>query len=245
MIRARVAETLELVRMAGYGERYPRQLSGGQQQRVAIARAIIFNPRVLLMDEPLSALDKKLREDMQLEIKSLHRRLGITFVYVTHDQHEALVMSDRIVVMNEGRIEQVGTPDAVYDRPATRFVASFIGEGNFLNGAVVGDGAGGAVLRTCGAALRGVGEVRGTTPALMVRPEKISVGTGPPADPARNALAATVRDVAFVGEVRRYLLQADDGTLLSAKEQHRFGQARHEAGARVVLHWAVEDTLVV
>ena len=132
-IRTRVAETLDLVRMGGYAARYPRQLSGGQQQRVAIARAVIFSPRVLLMDEPLSALDKKLREEMQYEIKGLHERLGITFVYVTHDQQEALVMSDRIVVMEGGRIAQVGTPAEIYDRPANRFVAAFIGESNFLD----------------------------------------------------------------------------------------------------------------
>ncbi len=127
-IAKRVAEVMETVQLAGYQARYPRQLSGGQQQRIALARAIIFNPRVLLMDEPLSALDKQLREGLQLEIKRLHERLGITFIYVTHDQREALVMSDRIAVMNNGRIEQLGSPGNLYDRPANRFVATFVGE---------------------------------------------------------------------------------------------------------------------
>ncbi len=127
--RARlVAESLELVRLPGYQQRYPRQLSGGQQQRVALARAIVFRPRLLLMDEPLGALDKQLREGLQLEMRRLHADLGITFIYVTHDQEEALTMSDRIAVMNEGRIAQIGTPENLYDRPCDRFVASFIGE---------------------------------------------------------------------------------------------------------------------
>ena len=131
--RARmVAEALEVVRLPGYGGRSPRQLSGGQQQRVALARAIVFRPRLLLMDEPLGALDKQLREGLQMELRRLHAELGITFIYVTHDQDEALTMSDRIAVVNEGRIAQLGTPEDLYDRPSDRFVASFIGESNFL-----------------------------------------------------------------------------------------------------------------
>ena len=125
---------LKLVGLPGFADRYPRQLSGGQQQRVALARAIVFEPPLLLMDEPLGALDKKLREQMQLEIKHLHQRLGVTIIYVTHDQEEALVMSDRIAVFNRGRIEQVGTPTELYERPATRFVADFIGESNIFPG---------------------------------------------------------------------------------------------------------------
>ncbi len=129
-----VAESLELVRLPGYQARYPRQLSGGQQQRVALARSIVFHPRLLLMDEPLGALDKQLRESLQLEMRRLHADLGITFIYVTHDQEEALTMSDRVAVMHEGLIAQVGTPEDLYDRPCDRFVASFIGESNFLGG---------------------------------------------------------------------------------------------------------------
>ena len=137
-IHEHVRRMLDLIQLSGYEARFPQQLSGGQQQRVAIARAIVFNPPVLLMDEPLSALDKQLREDLQLEIKRLHDRLGITFIYVTHDQKEALVMSDRVAVMNEGRIAQIGSPTALYDTPANRFVASFVGEANLLEAKIVG-----------------------------------------------------------------------------------------------------------
>ena len=136
--RRLVAEALELVRLPGYERRYPRQLSGGQQQRVALARAIVFEPRLLLMDEPLGALDKQLRENLQLEMRRLHADLGITFIYVTHDQEEALTMSDRVAVMNEGLVAQVGTPEDLYDRPCDRFVAAFIGEFNFLSAIVRG-----------------------------------------------------------------------------------------------------------
>ena len=126
------------MQLPGYGARYPRQLSGGQQQRVALARAIVFKPRLLLMDEPLGALDKQLRENLQLEMRRLHADLGITFIYVTHDQEEALTMSDRIAVMNDGKVAQVGRPEDLYDRPCNRFVADFIGESNFLPAVVRG-----------------------------------------------------------------------------------------------------------
>ena len=137
-IRQRVGEALELVRLTGYEQRLPRQLSGGEQQRVALARALVFRPRVLLMDEPLGALDKKLRAHMQLELKHIQRHLHVTVIYVTHDQEEALTMSDRVAVMQRGRIEQVGTPAELYEAPASRFVADFLGESNFLDGVVVG-----------------------------------------------------------------------------------------------------------
>src|SRR5262249_45539554 len=128
----RIRQALEIVRLTGFEERYPRQLSGGQQQRVALARTLVFNPSVVLMDEPLGALDRKLREHMQTEIKQIQRKLGITVVYVTHDQEEALTLSDRMAVMHRGRLEQVGTPEDLYERPHSRFVADFIGESNFL-----------------------------------------------------------------------------------------------------------------
>jgi spermidine/putrescine ABC transporter ATP-binding subunit len=245
-LRARVAEALELVRMAGYERRYPRQLSGGQQQRVAIARAVVFRPRVLLMDEPLSALDKKLREEMQYEIKGLHARLGITFVYVTHDQHEALVMSDRIVVMEHGRVAQVGTPAAIYDRPANRFVAGFVGESNFLEAAAPDPEGAHVSVRHGEAVLRAVGPVPAGAAQLMVRPEKIALRVGPAAlDPAINLLPATVRQVTFVGEVRRYVVQAESGAEIVVKAQHRFGEAAHAPGERVLLSWAVADSLLI
>ena len=146
----KVNAALDLVKLAGFGSRNPKQLSGRQQQRVALARALVFDPSVLLMDEPLGALDKKLREHMQLEIKRIQETLGITVIYVTHDQSEALTMSDRIVVMNEGRIEQVGTPSELYEGPANRFVADFIGESNFLEGEVFDPMAGGYRVKGAG-----------------------------------------------------------------------------------------------
>jgi putative spermidine/putrescine transport system ATP-binding protein len=244
-IRGRVAETLGLVRMGGYEGRYPRQLSGGQQQRVAIARAVIFRPRVLLMDEPLSALDKKLREEMQYEIKGLHERLGITFVYVTHDQHEALVMSDRIVVMDQGRVAQVGTPTEIYDRPTSRFVAAFVGESNFLDGTVQTAEAGSVLFQHGGTVLRASGRTTGGNNMLMVRPEKISVSTERSDDPGCNTLPAVVEQVTFVGEFRRYLVKSDAGAQIVVKEQHRFGVAHHLPGETVQLRWAVADTQLI
>ena len=249
-IAARVAEVLATVQLAGLEARYPQQLSGGQQQRVALARAIVFNPRVLLMDEPLSALDKQLREDLQLEIKHLHRRLGITFIYVTHDQREALIMSDRIAVMNEGRIEQLGTPAELYDRPANRFVASFVGESNFLEGRVEALEAKVAVVRLAGTSVRAMAARAlgvGDKVAIAVRPEKILFAPAERTAPAPdlNRLRATVREVAFVGEMHRYLLDTECAAALTLKQQHRSGIATPAPSDAVVIEWSVEDTLVV
>jgi putative spermidine/putrescine transport system ATP-binding protein len=178
----RIDEALELVRLPGLAERYPAQLSGGQQQRVAIARAVVLEPRVLLLDEPLGALDRKLREEMQSELKQLQRRLGIGFVFVTHDQDEALAMSDRVVVMNLGKIEQVGTPREIYERPATRFVAGFVGVTNVFD------------------------DERGT---LAVRPERIRfVETTD--DPA--ARVGTLEDARYLGDVTHWRVRLDDGS---------------------------------
>ncbi len=249
-IAARVAETLEIVRLRGYEARYPRQLSGGQQQRVALARAIIFRPRVLLMDEPLSALDKQLREELQLEMKRLHRQLGITFVYVTHDQREALIMSDRVAVMNHGRIEQAGSPSDLYDRPQNRFVAGFIGESNFLEGEVVGCAGREVAVEVAGGRVTAVADrppAVGAAVTLAVRPEKIGFRDGPaPVGESRlNTLEAVVRDLAFVGEMHRYVLEIAPGVTLIAKQQHRFEMKPRPPGDRVTLEWHVEDSLIV
>ncbi len=249
-IARRVADVLEIVSLPGYEGRYPRQLSGGQQQRIALARAIVFNPRVLLMDEPLGALDKKLRESLQLEIKRLHQELGITFIYVTHDQEEALVMSDRIAVMNHGRIVQLGSPVVLYERPNSRFVASFIGESNFLEGMVVesaGDvvkvKVGGRMLLASGSEPVG----NGVVVALAVRPEKLSFrdAVAPEPDTGLNSLQATVREATFVGEMRRYVVQTDDGLTITLKQPLRYGIQLHFPGDNVELVWHVEDTRVV
>jgi putative spermidine/putrescine transport system ATP-binding protein len=250
IIERRIVEVLEVVQLSGYQGRYPRQLSGGQQQRVALARAIIFNPRVLLMDEPLSALDKQLREGLQLEIKRLHQQLGITFIYVTHDQREALVMSDRIAVMNRGRIEQVGSPADLYDRPANRFVASFVGESNFLQGKVIGIEGDIAVVDLGGTTVRAVGNGRakvGNSVELTVRPEKLLFA----ADHERtgnsnvNAVGVVVREIAFVGEMHRYVLDANFSAPLTLKQQHRFGIGAPALSESVTIEWSVQDTLVV
>jgi spermidine/putrescine ABC transporter ATP-binding subunit len=243
-----VAETLELVRLPGYDSRYPRQLSGGQQQRVALARAIVFRPRLLLMDEPLGALDKQLRESLQLEMRRLHADLGITFIYVTHDQEEALTMSDRIAVMNEGRIAQIGRPEDLYDRPCDQFVASFIGESNFLpcivrsteNGEVVAD-CGGTVLR----ALAGAATLNGDKATFTMRPERVRIVDAKP-DPARtNRIWATVAETVFAGERRRYLCRCNGGETIVVKEPSSAMTRRRVEGERVELTWSVADTVVV
>jgi putative spermidine/putrescine transport system ATP-binding protein len=244
----RTREVLELVKLPGYERRYPRQLSGGQQQRIAVARALVFNPRVLLMDEPLGALDKQLRESLQLEIKHLHEQLGVTIIYVTHDQQEALVMSDRIAVMNGGRIEQVGTPTDLYEAPATRFVASFIGESNFLEGRVVE-----ATNGRCAVEVAGVGVVRapardglglGNPITATVRPEKIVFAGDAPGEDT-NRLAGTVADVIFVGEMRRYEVRLGGDVRLVLKRQNRTGVAHYERGDAVEVVWHVDDTRLV
>ena len=249
-IARRVAETLDVVRLRGYGARYPRQLSGGQQQRVALARAIIFRPRVLLMDEPLSALDKQLREELQLEMKRLHRQLGITFIYVTHDQREALIMSDRVAVMNHGRIEQVGSPADLYDRPANRFVAGFIGESNFLEGEVTAVDGREITVGVAGARLIAISNraaALGASVALAVRPEKIGFLDlrAPTLETRMNSVNALVREVTFVGEMHRYVLEIAPGITLVAKQQHRFHVQAYAPSERVKVEWHVEDTLIV
>ncbi|HME21816.1 MAG TPA: ABC transporter ATP-binding protein [Acetobacteraceae bacterium] len=247
--RARlVAESLELVRLPGYQARYPRQLSGGQQQRVALARSIVFHPRLLLMDEPLGALDKQLRESLQLEMRRLHADLGITFVYVTHDQEEALTMSDRVAVMHEGLIAQVGTPEDLYDRPCDRFVASFIGESNFLPGVVRG-GENGMVVADCGGSmLRATAQTRmppGEAVTLAMRPERIRF-----AEPQRdlggqNRVMATIVETVFAGERCRYLCQCEGGISIVLKEPSSATIRRRVAGERVELAWSVADTVIV
>ena len=247
-IVAQTSQVLELVGLPGYEGRYPRQLSGGQQQRVAVARALVFNPRVLLMDEPLGALDKQLRERLQLEIKELHEQLGVTIIYVTHDQQEALVMSDRIAVMNDGRIEQCGLPTELYDEPMTRFVAAFIGESNFIDGVV--DHLEGECA--CVEA-PGIGELRapcrpgiaaGTPAALTVRPEKLVAATdGVPAD--MNVVAGEVEDVIFVGEMRRYVVALPGGQRLVLKAQNRSGVQAFGRGDPIRVAWNVDDGRIV
>jgi putative spermidine/putrescine transport system ATP-binding protein len=234
---------------SGYEARFPQQLSGGQQQRVAIARAIVFKPSVLLMDEPLSALDKQLREGLQLEIKRLHDRLGITFIYVTHDQKEALVMSDRVAVMNEGRIAQIGSPKALYDTPANRFVASFVGEANLLEATIVGK-------ETDRLVVLKIGDVLLRAPAsilsdsndclCMIRPEKIMVGAFPSAEGRSvNSMRATVRETVFMGEMIRYVAEIGAGPHVTAKQQHHAETPILAPTEVATIEWAIADTRLV
>jgi spermidine/putrescine transport system ATP-binding protein len=218
-IQKRVVELLEIVRLADFANRRPSQLSGGQQQRIALARALVNYPSALLLDEPLGALDLKLRQAMQLELKRIQREVGITFIFVTHDQEEALTMSDRIAVMNEGRVEQIGTPEQIYHEPETVFVAGFIGMANLLPAQIEGrDGelatarlAGDRVVRA--PAVEGLGQ--GEVATLMIRPERMHLRVEEP--PAGLAAApAEVVDLVFQGPVVRFDLRAPDGSALVA-----------------------------
>jgi spermidine/putrescine ABC transporter ATP-binding subunit len=248
--RARlVGEALDLVHLPGYGERYPRQLSGGQQQRVALARAIVFKPRLLLMDEPLGALDKQLRENLQLEMRRLHADLGITFIYVTHDQEEALTMSDRIAVMNEGLIAQVGRPEDLYDRPNSRFVAAFIGESNFLPAVVRGMEDEVVVAEYDGTIIRAIAPSQpaaGKKVMLSARPERLRfVDGGVNATVPQNRLSVMVTEAVFAGERCRYMLRAGDGTAIVLKEPSSAAIRRRAVGEQVEISWSVADTILV
>jgi spermidine/putrescine ABC transporter ATP-binding subunit len=243
-----VAQALDLVHLPGYADRYPRQLSGGQQQRVALARAIVFNPRLLLMDEPLGALDKQLRENLQLEMRRLHAELGITFVYVTHDQEEALTMSDRIAVMNDGVIVQLDSPETLYDRPTSKFVASFLGESNFLQCTMQGfDGNDQIIADCCGTMIKAIAATRpvaGETITLTMRPERLRFADTL-TTPSENRLTATITDTVFVGERCRYLLKGPDGTSLVLKEPSSARIRRRTVGEIAELAWASADTVLV
>jgi spermidine/putrescine transport system ATP-binding protein len=239
-LNGRVRDILRLVGLEGFENRKPRQLSGGQQQRVALARALVNSPRVLLLDEPLGALDLKLRRQMQLELKGIQHDLGITFVHVTHDQEEAMTMADRIAIMNRGRIEQLGSPADLYERPATAFVAGFLGVSNLLPGTVTGPEAvrlqGGPELRVPPAALDG----RPREVAVGIRPEKIELGDALP-----NALDGVVAESAYVGVATQYVVDTACGRLIVYVQNARPGDDRVALGARVTLSWRPESTFVV
>jgi len=218
----RVAQMLDLVRLPDVGARRPAQLSGGQRQRVALARALVNRPRVLLLDEPLGALDLKLRQQMQIELKGIQERLGITFVYVTHDQEEALAMSDRLAVFRQGRIDQVGTPAEVYESPATPFVADFVGISNILEGAAAR-------------------AIAGDVSPFSIRPEKIRILDPRETPPEDSCVASgTIREVVYLGSQTRYLVEAEAGTTLTVVEQNREAaaiDAQAARGRRVLLAW--------
>jgi spermidine/putrescine transport system ATP-binding protein len=236
-VNDRVARTIDLVRLAGMEDRKPRQLSGGQQQRVALARALVNEPQVLLLDEPLGALDLKLREAMQLELKDLQQRVGITFIYVTHDQQEALTMSNRIGVMNHGRLLQVGSPEEIYERPADRFVAGFIGETNFIAGKVVD---GGRVSIADGLIVGAVTTSEpGTEVTLLLRPECVSLHGSPEEVPVgQERLEGRVRRRLYYGDALYYEVDLDAGPMVDARMENIGGVPRYESGDRVVIGFA-------
>jgi spermidine/putrescine transport system ATP-binding protein len=236
-VRARVREVLELVDLAGREDRKPRQLSGGQQQRVALARAIVNNPRVLLLDEPLGALDLKLRKQMQLELKRIQNEVGITFVHVTHDQEEAMTMADTIAVMNGGRIEQLGTPAELYERPRTAFVAGFLGKSNLLAGTVSGDG---VVRLVDGSELRARTNGNRGPVSIGVRPEKIRLG-----DAGVNRLSGTVKESAYIGVATEVVVATTVGELTVFHQNVETGGGAPAPGSPVTLSWEPDATFVV
>jgi len=243
-IAERTAWALELVRLEGTGGRYPRQLSGGQQQRVALVRALVFEPAVLLMDEPLGALDRKLRLQMQIELKRLQTRLGLTVIYVTHDQEEALIMSDRIAVMNHGELVQVGTPQELYNAPVSYFVADFIGDSNFLEGTVAEVSGDGMLVETTGGLRWPVPTTghlaTGERVRISVRPEKISL------EPAEHAggIPGIVDEAVYMGEVIRYAVRVSDQETLLVKVQTKHSVPIQAVGAAVRLGWRPEDVFI-
>ena len=240
-IARRVEQILGVVRLEQSHWKYPSQLSGGQQQRVAVARALVFEPAVLLMDEPLGALDKNLRTHLQLELKHLQRQLGVTVIYVTHDQDEALTMSDRIAVMNHGGVEQVGSPRELYEEPATRFVAGFVGESNTLAGTVLRAGPEGTEVRLDGGAVvraRRASLAAGTACTLSLRPERVVLAPGP-GEP--GTLAGRVLEVVYAGDTIRYWAEAEGGARFLAKRPNDGQGPMLTAGTAVAIGWRSED----
>jgi putative spermidine/putrescine transport system ATP-binding protein len=253
-VAERVTWALDLVRLGRFADRDSRQLSGGQQQRVALARAIVFHPHVVLMDEPLGALDKNLRFAMQVEIKEIQQRLGMTVLYVTHDQEEAMSMSDRIAIMNHGRIDQVGPPGEVYERPTNPFVGRFLGEANLIDGTVMAEGGEIARLRLpSGPELRAPRDNSfapggsGAPGSLFIRPERVEIapGTATSADPSANVLAGKVRRCSFLGNILRYAVDIDGGASITVDLQNAAGVSALPTGAPVVLRWPVADSLIL
>jgi spermidine/putrescine transport system ATP-binding protein len=250
-IAKRVQDALDLVDLSTLGSRKVGQLSGGQQQRVALARALVNRPKLLLLDEPMSALDAKLRKQMQLELKRIQAEVGITFLYVTHDQEEAMTMSDRIAVMMDGHVEGLDAPQMLYDHPGTEFVATFLGASNLLTGQIVGRGNGTVTVTAHGGTVTAT--VDADSPALGtdivrvgVRPEKIHISTDDrEPEPGWNAVRGTLMVATFTGVGNQYLVRGPDDTSLTVYEQNIGGEGTPRAGEGVVLRWRPEHTFVV
>jgi spermidine/putrescine ABC transporter ATP-binding subunit len=248
-VRSKVDAALSMVQLGKYADRLPAAMSGGQQQRVALARALVIEPTLLLLDEPLGALDKNLRESMQFELRQIQQRLGITAVLVTHDQEEALTMADTVVVMRGGRLEQVGTPKEVYDRPNSRFVASFIGASNFIHGSVVSaDSTGAKVRLACGADAHVPGKAPEQGDLLLsIRPEAINLRAAGDDTPAMNEVTATIEQVVFRGQTTHVHMKMSDGTSLLSN-QSGLGLSRLPdlaSGTQVIAGWAADSGRIV
>ncbi len=249
-VKKQVHDMLDLVELGGYGGRRPAQLSGGQQQRVALARALINRPQVLLLDEPLGALDLKLRRQMQIELKRIQTEVGITFVHVTHDQEEAMTMADTIAVMNNGVIEQLGAPPDLYDNPATTFVSNFLGQSNLVRGEVIGRSGDEIVVGVNGSKVGApVGRARRSDGAVWVgvRPEKVYVApAGVEAEDSSNVLrAGVVTDVSFIGVSTQYLVRMPWGQELTVFEQNTGARESLRPGDEVDLHWHAGHTFLL
>jgi spermidine/putrescine transport system ATP-binding protein len=244
--KQRVGQALELVRLSGFEKRRPSQLSGGQQQRVALARALILNPAVLLLDEPLGALDAKLRKALQIELKALQEEVGITFIYVTHDQEEALTMSDRIAVMSNGRVEQVGSPKEVYEEPETAYVADFLGVSNLMDAKAEGPAGQGRCRIRLGdfELLAGQGEedARGDV-KIVIRPERVVLE--PRADGGENRVPGMVERVVYVGSIMQLIVNLANGERLQAWVQNRGNGLGYEQGTAVAVHFPVDALRVL
>lgn len=244
-IRAKVAEALERVGLRGFENRKPRELSGGQQQRVGIARCIVYSPAIIMMDEPLGALDKNLREQMQSEIKRLHRELGTTIIYVTHDQEEALNMSDRICLMSTGQITQLGTPDELYFQPRNRFVAEFIGESNLISGRINSAGQ----MMIAGNQSISVppgGWTEGAELLVMVRPERVRIcDINEPVKEGSNIMSGEIGTTSFTGGMTRVTVLAENGLSITIKMVSGRSDARPQPGARIRLCWSSSDMVVL
>lgn len=236
-IKRRVGQSLEMVRLSGMERRRPAELSGGQQQRVALARALVLEPRVLLLDEPLAALDLKLRKQMQVELKGLQRRVGISFVFVTHDQEEALTMSDRVVVMNAGRIEQVGRAEEIYERPLTEFVAGFIGISNIIEGTVESSEDEVSLINIGNVTVSAQGNQasKGERVRLMIRPEKIRLLSSG----SSGAIEGEIESAVYLGDSTQWRVVLEGGQAITALEQNRapFSSSQNRIGQKVSVTW--------
>ena len=238
-IAAKLANVLRLVRLEGLAARLPRELSGGQQQRVALARALVIEPDVLLLDEPLSNLDAKLRAEVRVEIRDLQRKLGLTTVMVTHDQEEALTMADRLVVMSNGKVQQIGTQRELYEHPANTFVAGFVGRTNFLSGRVEAPG---TFRSDSGLAIRcSAGASDGRT--LALRPERLSIAAAPAA--ADNSFPGVIEFASYLGGILEYHVRLTPSDRLLVQAPNKIGDAAHIVGDRVHLHWPAQASLVL